>query len=161
MTPEESTPRQLLISYNEWEGMDSLPADDRALLQAAVVALDGAYSPYSKFCVGAAVRLADGSIVTGSNQENIAYPSGLCAERTALFAAAHRYPEQPFTALAIVGRNAEGQLVPATPCGACRQVMAEYEQRHRRSLHIILFISVDKILTLDGVDSLLPFSFSM
>ena len=152
--------KELVIHYHEYAGAQELLPEDRALLQSAVAATATAYSPYSHFRVGAALRLADGTVETGSNQENIAYPSGLCAERTVMFGASSRHPDVAFHTLAIVGREAQGQLVPATPCGACRQVMAEYETRFRHPLRILLYSNGGKILLFDEVKSLLPFLFT-
>jgi len=134
---------------------------DRSLLSAAIAAADSAYAPYSQFHVGAAVLLDDGTVVTGSNQENIAYPSGLCAERTALFAASAQHPGREVIALAVVARNQQNELSPAMPCGACRQVMAEQQNRQKRSMRTICFVSNEKILIFEGMDALLPFSFSI
>lgn len=152
--------RTQTIHYQEYK-FDELGTADRALMDAAISATDTAYAPYSNFHVGAAVRLSDGTVVKGSNQENIAYPSGLCAERTALFAASAQHPGVTMEALAIVGRNSEGKLTGASPCGACRQVMAEQESRQGGNLRILCYFSSDKILIFDGVESLLPFIFSM
>ena len=151
--------KQLTIDYCEYASLEAMPAADRELMQHAIEATDTAYAPYSHFHVGAAVRLADGTIVTGSNQENIAYPSGLCAERTALFSAAAQHPHQAVAALAVVGRDAEGRLVEASPCGACRQVMAECEARHGRPIELFCYLQGGKIRRIIGVDSLLPFAF--
>lgn len=149
-----------IVKYQECSLME-LGAGDRALLQAAIVAADTAYAPYSNFHVGAALRLDDGTIVRGSNQENIAYPSGLCAERTALFAASAQNPGRAVETLAIVGRDADGRLVPASPCGACRQVMAEQESRQAGKIRVICYHSDAKILIFEGVETLLPFIFTM
>lgn len=152
--------RAQTIHYQEYT-LSELAAADRALIDAAIEATDTAYAPYSNFHVGAALRLADGTIVKGSNQENIAYPSGLCAERTALFAASAQHPGVAIETLAIVGRNPEGVLTAASPCGACRQVMAEQESRQESKLRVLCYYSADKILVFEGVESLLPFIFSM
>lgn len=152
--------RTQTIHFQEYK-LDELSAADRQLIQAAIDATASAYAPYSHFHVGAALRLSDGTIVPGCNQENIAYPSGLCAERTALFAAGALHPDKKAVALAIVGRNPEGALVPASPCGACRQVMAEQEIRQQSKLRVLCYHSEDKISIFDGVESLLPFSFTM
>lgn len=140
---------------------NELEEEDRQLVDAAIEAIDGAYAPYSHFKVGAAVRLADGTVVPGSNQENVAYPSGLCAERTALFAASAAHPGVPPIALAIAACNTEGHLTakPVTPCGACRQVMAEIEQRYRQPLTLLLF-GTEGTIILDTASDLLPLSFS-
>ena len=132
------------IHYQECKKSE-LSESDRKLLEAAIEATENAYAPYSNFHVGAALRLADGTIVKGSNQENIAYPSGLCAERTALFAAGSQHPDSVIETLAIVGRNQQGVLTAASPCGACRQVMAEVETRQGKKLRVICYFSEDKI----------------
>lgn len=152
--------KRRMIVYEE-RTMEELSDADRELLDAAIEAADTAYAPYSKFHVGAALRLSDGKVVKGSNQENIAYPSGLCAERTALFSAGVQYPGASVEALAIVGRDCNGQLVAASPCGACRQVMAEQQSRQKREMRVICYHSRDKILLFSGVESLLPFAFAM
>jgi cytidine deaminase len=152
--------RTQIIHYQECT-LAELDVADRELMDAAIAATATAYAPYSNFHVGAAVRMADGAVVTGSNQENIAYPSGLCAERTALFSASAQRPGAVMEALAVVGRNSEGVLVAASPCGACRQVMAEVENRQGRKLRVLCYFSDDKILIFDGIESLLPFIFSM
>lgn len=152
--------KSILINYEEYESVEALSIADRELMASAVAAADGAYSPYSHFCVGAAVRLVDGSIVIGSNQENVAYPSGLCAERTAMFAASAQHPGVAFEALAIVGRPEGGELTAASPCGACRQVMAEYEKRWGRPLRVLLYWAGGHVVVFEGVDSLLPFGFA-
>ncbi|MCQ2298280.1 MAG: cytidine deaminase [Bacteroidales bacterium] len=151
--------KTLTISYREYESMAELPEEDRNLMQHALGATESAYVPYSHFRVGAAIRLGDGTIVEGSNQENLAYPSGLCAERTAMFAASARYPEAAMEALAVVGVNPKGELTEAAPCGACRQVMAEYEGRQGRKMRILTYLEGGKIRVFDGVECLLPFIF--
>lgn|SRR5574344_1996161 len=152
--------KTLTINYQE-VSLEALTAADRQLVESAIAATHTAYSPYSHFSVGAALRLANGEVVMGSNQENAAYPSGLCAERTAMFSAAAQHPEEAFDSLAIVGRNAEGVLTPASPCGSCRQVMAEYEHRGQRNLRVLVYFSKDKILIFEEVKSLLPFIFTL
>lgn len=150
---------ELHIGINIYEYTE-LDEADRRLVDLACEATERSYSPYSHFRVGAAARLADGTVVSGSNQENIAYPSGLCAERTTLFYAGSRYPEQAVDTLAIAARNEKGQLTekPTTPCGACRQVMLECEARHRRPMRILLY-GQQGIYELKDVESLLPLSF--
>ena len=153
------TEKHLGIDYIEYDALDEMTAEDRALVEAAAQARDGSYSPYSKFSVGAALRLVDGTVVKGANQENVAYPSGLCAERTAMFAASANYPGIPFDTIAIVaGRHGEVCAYPASPCGACRQVMAEYQKKFMRPLKIIL--AGDRcIRKFSCVDDILPFIF--
>ena len=139
---------------------EELSSDDRMLVDAAREATARSYAPYSGFSVGAAVRLANGEVVTGNNQENAAYPSGLCAERTTLFWANARYPDAAVEAIAIAARNANGELpVPIPPCGACRQVMLEVERRYNRAIRIILYGARESYIIEDGVKALLPLCF--
>ena len=152
--------KTLTIKYKEYPGLSSLPIALRQLLEAALTAARGAYAPYSHFHVGAAIRLDDGSIVCGNNQENSAYPSGLCAERTALFAASAQNPsKRNFESMAIVGINADGQRCEASPCGACRQVMAEYEQRQQHPMQVVCYVNESCIRVFGSVADLLPFGF--
>lgn len=152
--------KTLQLQYQESASVDALAAADRELMQAAIRATASAYAPYSHFHVGAALRLKDGSIVLGSNQENAAYPSGLCAERTAIFAASAQRPElRDYDALAIVGRNAEGALCEASPCGACRQVLLEYEQQQGHPMRILCHLAGGRVRVLPSVASLMPFAF--
>lgn len=139
---------------------DELNKSDRELIDAAREATHRSYSPYSHFSVGAAARLADDTIVCGSNQENAAYPSGLCAERTTLFYANSRYPGQAIKTLAIAARNEQGQFLenPIPPCGACRQVMLETEARYRQPMRILLY-GEREIYEMQNVGDLLPLSF--
>ena len=152
--------KQYVINYQEYKTMEELPELLRKLLEAAIGATETAYAPYSRFHVGAALRLSDGTVVTGSNQENAAYPSGLCAERTALFAASAQRPEmRDYVALAIVGRDADGRLCEASPCGACRQVMMEYEQAQGHPMQVVCYLREGGARVFPSVASLLPFSF--
>ena len=136
-----------------------LSDDEKELVEKAKAATLSTYSPYSHFGVGAAVRLGNGEVVTGANQENVAFPSGLCAERTALFAAGASFPDQKVTKIAIAARHA-GSIIesPITPCGACCQVMLESEKRAGAPLTIYLH-GKNVTYKLTGVQSLLPFSF--
>lgn len=139
--------------------LEELSSDDRELVEAAKRATEGSYAPFSHFYVGAAVRLSDGSIFTGANQENAAFPSGLCAERTALFAANARHPELSVHALAIAARKAGGFLSqPISPCGACRQVISGVEDRYRQPVRILLY-GTEGIYVADSIDALLPLRF--
>lgn len=153
------TDKRIIIDYKEYASEQELEPQDQELAKAAHEALKGSYSPYSHFRVGAALKLADGTVVKGANQENAAYPAGLCAERTAMFAASANYPDVPFDTLAIVAADANGLCdEPATPCGNCRQVMAEYQSKYGRPLKIIL-LGRAKVLKFAKVDDLLPFIF--
>lgn len=139
---------------------DELSTDDRSLVDAARQATKSSYAPYSHFNVGAAVRLAGGEIVCGSNQENAAYPSGLCAERTALFSAGASHPDEAIEAMAIAARNQDGELTrPISPCGACRQVMLETETRFSSAMRIILYGAECCYIIEGGAKELLPISF--
>ena len=154
------TERELKISYQEYTSIEELNPEDRELAFEAIKAMQGAYAPYSHFHVGAAVRMSNGQIVRGANQENAAFPSGLCAERTAMFAAGARYPDKDMVSIALAG-GVMGRLgsEPATPCGACRQVMAQYQAKSGKPMSVIM-ISADKIWKFDKVDDILPLIFS-
>lgn len=140
---------------------DELSDIDRKLIDAAREASHRAYAPYSHFSVGAAILLSNGEIITGSNQENAAYPSGLCAERTAAFYAHSRFPEAIFRKIAIAAIDTSGNeiLSPISPCGACRQVLLEYETIAGESVEVLL-AGRSEIYILPSVASLLPLSFS-
>ena len=139
--------------------LEELSPDERKLVEYAERASHNAYAEYSHFYVGAAVLLRDGTVVIGANQENAAFPSGLCAERTALFAAQAQHPDQPVTALAIAARNGDGLLQePVTPCGACRQVMLGVEERYRHPIRILLY-GKRCVYRVASVKDLLPLSF--
>ncbi len=117
--------KEIRASFVEYASIDEMIPEDRELAAEAIDAMKGSYAPYSHFNVGAAVRMSNGQIVKGANQENAAFPSGLCAERTAMFAAGAKYPDKDMKSIALVG-GVYGRITdaPATPCGACRQVMA-------------------------------------
>ena len=153
------TDKHLSIDYKEYASASEMTPADQELVSAALEARNGSYSPYSHFQVGAALRLSNGVIVKGANQENAAYPSGLCAERTAMFAAGATYPDAVIETLAIVAAD-HGHLLaePATPCGGCRQVMAEYQSRAGKPIEIIL-VGAKRIWKFRKVDDLLPFIF--
>jgi cytidine deaminase len=151
---------EIKITVYEFESIDELPENDRNLLLEARRITAFAYAPYSGFHVGAAILLGNGVTVTGNNQENSAYPSGLCAERVALFYANANYPDSEVKTIAISAAK-NGVLVnePVKPCGGCRQALAEAEVRFETPIRIILD-GQDSILVLNGVESLLPLSFS-
>ena len=150
------------IHYEEYDSPDILPEEERLLIQKAEEALQGSYSPYSRFAVGAAVLLENGKIITGSNQENASYPVGVCAESLALFYASHEYPGVKVKALAVTAKsgNPKTQSEPVKPCGACRQVIAETESRSKESMKIILKAEKGKTIIINGVKNLLPLGFS-
>lgn len=140
--------------------VDELSAQDREVVDAARKATANSYAVYSGFNVGAAVRLAGGIIVSGTNQENAAYPSGMCAERTTLFWANSQYPDKAVEVLAIAARTEDGELErPIPPCGACRQVILETEKRFNTPVRIILYGSKECYVVEEGIKALLPLSF--
>lgn len=139
--------------------MDELSLADQELVKAAIGATANSYARYSNFNVGAAIRLSDGSIVIGANQENAAFPSGLCAERSAIFAAQSQHPEFSITTLAIAAKNASGLMPnPVTPCGGCRQVILEIEDRYQSPVRILLY-GTRGIYCIKSVKDLMPLSF--
>ena len=147
------------ISFKEYSSIEEMDAADRMLVEEAIEAQKGSYAPYSSFNVGAAVLLEDGTVVRGSNQENAAYPSGLCAERTAIFAASANHPGKAMLAIAIVGGFDHAvAATPCTPCGACRQVMAEYQTLSGKPMRIILY-GTERAWKFERVDDILPFIF--
>ena len=150
---------KLDINYTEYSSAEEMNPQDRQLVEAAIEAQKGSYATYSRFNVGAALRLEDGTIVKGANQENAAYPSGLCAERTAMFSASANYPGKAMVSLAIVG-GFEGTVSdgPCSPCGACRQVMAEYQTLSGQAMSVIMY-GTKKTWKFDKVDDILPFIF--
>lgn len=148
------------VAYTEYNGVSQLADDDRQLLEEAWLACKSAYAPYSKFYVGASVRLANNMIFRGNNQENAAYPSGICAERVAVFSAASSQPGIALKTIAVVAKTDVFNLTnPVTPCGACRQVIAEYEMLSGQPIRIILQGNSDKIWLLEGIANLLPMMF--
>lgn len=153
------TEKEINIRFHEYTSLDELDKADRELAEAAIDAMKGSYAPYSHFNVGAAVRLSNGVIVKGANQENAAFPSGLCAERTAMFSAGATWPDKAMVSLALAG-GVMGRLAksPATPCGACRQVMAQYQTKGGRPMSVIM-VGDGIILKFDRVDDILPLIF--
>lgn len=145
------------LSSYQW---DELSQEDQQLVSLAKSMTENSYSPYSHFRVGAAALLADGTIVKGCNQENAAYPSGLCAERTTLFAANANYPQVPVKALAIACyTNGRFTAEPGSPCGSCRQVMLETEHRFGTPMRVLLYGDKETYVFNSAAD-LLPFGFS-
>ena len=152
--------KHLKIEINyDFVSESELSAEDQELVTRAKEATKNSYANYSHFYVGAALRLENGDIIIGANQENAAFPSGLCAERTAVFAAQAQHPEQPIKTLAIAARNANGFLKePISPCGPCRQVILEVEDRYKQPVRILLY-GTDGVYVIDSVKDLLPFCF--
>jgi len=151
---------ELKITYGEFENESELHEKDLELLQKAREAADAAYAPYSNFYVGAALRLKNGEIVTGNNQENVAYPSGLCAERVAIYAAGATHPDEAIETIAVTCKSPAFEVnEPLSPCGACRQAIAEYENRHKSKIRILLAGEKGKIRMMESISDLLPFMF--
>jgi cytidine deaminase len=153
-------PFHLTITMDVLASEAELTPAEATAWQAARAATDHAYAPYSHFHVGAALLLDDGTIFRGTNQENAAYPSGLCAERTALFGLAVSQPERYVTCMAVAARPAHGDFTLAMPCGACRQVMTEYENRQAQPIPLLLPGPDGTIYRFRTVADLLPFQFS-
>jgi cytidine deaminase len=148
------------FSYRLINSALELSDPDQMLLSAANAAMERAYAPYSNFQVGASLLLKSGVVIEGNNQENIAYPSGLCAERVALFYAGANHPNDPIIKICIV---AQGDLMPdgalLSPCGSCRQVLLESETRQEEPIEVILMQRSGEIIVLDSAQNLLPFGF--
>ncbi len=151
--------REIQINYREF-GHDELGDSDKHLLDVALDAAKNAYAPYSNFRVGASVLLSDGTVVSGNNQENAAYPSGLCAERVALFYANSNYPDKSVECITIVVISPDNKIIDqaVSPCGSCRQVIAETEMRYKKEIRILL-VSKNTILEFKSIEDLLPLSF--
>lgn len=152
--------KEVKIAYDVFSSIEELSDDRQRILEKALEAVEKAYAPYSNFQVGAAVLLDDESVVVGNNQENIAYPSGLCAERVALFAANANFPDKKVTKLAIAAR---GNLLKKedvlSPCGSCRQVMAEVSNRQQSNFEILLLNGDGSVMVFGKINDLLPFVF--
>jgi cytidine deaminase len=152
--------KNISFSYTEYEKTGELPDSDRDLVEAARGIAATAYAPYSRFRVGAAVRLESGLIICGSNVENAAFPSGICAERSALSNSVSNHPGDKPVAIAIASITDDGITEePPSPCGSCRQVIAEEEARTGNKIRLILS-GKNKTFIIEGINSLLPMQFS-
>ncbi|MGY6561745.1 MAG: cytidine deaminase [Luteibaculaceae bacterium] len=148
------------FTYQEFDSIEDLSDFDKILLLEAQKATEMSYAPYSEFNVGAALRLEDGTIIHGSNQENMAFPSGLCAERVAFFHAGAMHKGKKIVAVAITAVSKKFDVKkPIFPCGACRQSMVEYEQMQDEPISIIMGGKLGKIIKVQSVKSLLPLLF--
>lgn len=144
-----------------YKSRSELPAKLLDLLECAAVAARNAYAPYSHFRVGAAILLKNGHIITGNNQENAVYPVGMCAERVAAFYASAQFPEVPLSKIAITAIGSEKELeIPVPPCGACRQVLIEYEQKFIQPIEVILAGQKGEVFVIKSISDLLPLSFT-
>ncbi len=146
------------IRVAQWS---ELTDEERKVIEIAKESTYKSYAPYSHFHVGAGLLLKNGLILPGCNQENAAFPSGLCAERSAIFAAGAQYPDQPVIMLAIAVRNDKGEFLeePASPCGSCRQVIIETETRFKQPVRILLY-GTKHTYVMDGIKELMPLSFT-
>ncbi len=143
-----------------YEDINELSEVDKNLMKAAVEATKNSYAPYSKFKVGAALLMEDDSIIIGSNQENAAYPSGMCAERVAIWKAGATFPNKKIKKIAITAISSNKQIdKPVGPCGACRQTLFEYEFNQEEPMEVLFMGEVGKVVKANSVSSLLPFSF--
>lgn len=149
------------IEYKYYSKIQELSADDQELLKQARFASQAAYAPYSEFKVGAAVQLHDGEIILGSNQENAAYPSGLCAERVAIFSASANFPNEKISCIAIYAHNTERSGDIISPCGSCRQVISEYEHKQNAPIRVLLMNFKAEVWEFGQIEDLLPFSFKL
>jgi cytidine deaminase len=151
--------RNIGITVEVYDSAADLPDNDRHLLEIAEDITHSAYTPYSHFKVGAAVRLGSGEIVSGNNQENVAYPSGICAERVAIYYAGAHYPGEEVEAIAIFARSDEFIVHEVSPCGACRQAMSEYQQKQKKPIRVIMKGDKGEIQAVNSIEDLLPLMF--
>jgi len=143
-----------------FQDIDELSTVDKNLMEAAIQAAKNAYAPYSGFSVGAALLMEDNSIITGNNQENAAYPSGMCAERVAIWKAGSSYPNKKVKKIAISAFSSNKKLdKPVGPCGACRQTLLEYEVNQKEAMEIFFMGEIGNVIKANSIASLLPFSF--
>jgi len=153
--------REISLPYQEFENDSFLNDADQSLVKDARKATADSYSPYSGFKVAAAGRLKDGTVLTGTNQENASYPVGICAERTLLSTVGALFPNAPIDTIVITYHNPEGHSDhPVAPCGICRQSLVEYENRTDASIRLILTGYTGKVIVIEKASALLPFSFS-
>ena len=151
---------EISFEYEVYDGLEELNASDAALLQEARAMTANAYAPYSQFLVGAVARMKNGATVSGTNQENAAYPVGICAERVLMSVAAVLHPNEPIDTMAISYNNTKGNSnVPVSPCGMCRQALKEFEQRTGAPVRLILSGASGAIFIISKSNQLLPFSF--
>jgi len=147
-------------SIEIYDSIDELPAEVIELMNTAVEAREKAYAPYSKFHVGAAILLDNNEVIPGSNQENASYPSGLCAERTAIYYAGAKYPEAIIKRMAISATSLNHAVTsPIPPCGACRQAIAEYEIKQNEPIEIYFMGETGEVAKSNSLKDLLPFAF--
>jgi len=143
-----------------YDSLDEIPQDVKDLMQEAIKVRENAYAPYSRFKVGAAILLENDEVVVGSNQENASYPSGLCAERTAVYAAGAKYPNSRILKIAITAKSLRQEVIsPVPPCGACRQALIEYEVKQEVPIEIYFMGETGKVVKAESIKDLLPLVF--
>ena len=153
-------PIKVTSNFEVYDAVEELPETIQDLMKEAVLARDNAYAPYSQFKVGAALVLDNQEVVTGSNQENASYPSGLCAERTAIYYAGARYPEAQIQNIAISAKSMKHKVdAPVPPCGACRQALVEYEVKQKAEIAVYFMGESGKVMKANSIKDLLPLIF--
>lgn len=153
--------KELRFEIQVYDDLGELAKEDQLLMLEAVAARENAYAPYSKFRVGAAVALENAEVVIGSNQENASYPSGLCAERVAIFHAGAKFPNMPIHTVAITAASDTYEVSsPAAPCGNCRQAMYEYEFRQKQPIRLLLMGETGSVIACSSVNDILPLGFN-
>jgi len=151
---------QLTTTFTVFDAINELSTDDKMLMVKAIESRKNAYAPYSNFNVGAALLLDNGKIVSGNNQENAAYPSGLCAERVAIYSAGAIYPKATILKMAITASSTKKKVTkPVGPCGSCRQAIAEYEVKQETPIEILFMGEIGQIIKSSSLKDLLPLSF--
>ena len=152
--------KDIRITVEEYDSKNDLSSADHKLMELAEASMKNAYAAYSHYRVGAALRLSNGMVFTGNNQENAAYPSGLCAERVAMFYAKSQFPDESIESVAICAKADEFIIQEAVaPCGACRQVMAEYQNQQGNPMRVIMKGEAGPILAVESIEALLPLMF--
>lgn len=151
---------EIKSNFTVYDSLDELPDEDQSLMLQAIEIREKAYAPYSKFKVGAALLLENNIVVLGNNQENAAYPSGLCAERVAIYHAGANHPNKKILKIAISAKSINKTVdTPIAPCGSCRQAIAEYESKQKHPIAIYFMGETGKVVKTDSLNNLLPFSF--
>lgn len=156
-------PQQKKISFDItiYDTIDELTPVDQELMRQAVAAGKNAYAPYSKFRVGAAVKMANDAVIIGSNQENASYPSGLCAERVAIFHAGAKFPGVAVNTIAITATSDTHEVnTPAAPCGNCRQAIFEYEFKQKQAIRLLLMGEKGNVIECRAIEDILPLGFN-
>jgi len=153
-------PLKVTSNFEVYDSVEELPQDVQALMQKAIITRDNAYAPYSQFKVGAALALNNNKIVIGSNQENASYPSGLCAERTAIYYAGAAYPEAKIQNIAISAKSMKHKVeAPVPPCGACRQALVEYEVKQKANIAVYFMWESGQVMKANSIKDLLHLIF--